>query len=378
MDDDSSTKFIESLTKFLQSLCNGYVEFNRGVELVGHIYLNIDTGEKVDYVLHEKVSKNDENSVTFVSNSFHALPKDKDTNKNLASANTYRTSNPNPSSDDDDDDILIVDQPESVPGSTNSGTIPSRGVKRAASASSDQRRASALLHRSQSGGSMRQLSPWRNRQQPGPSASASSQGMSQENLSIAEVKLEQLSSDELLSLASQVGEGSSSSQMQNRAGGVGRPDHRSYPSNDVQGQQWIKQEPTDESQGLDTGWPQSDSSNSGSNLYPVMLHQNSAAFTSSPGMPGFSSTSGSASSRHGLSHHSFPGTSGSSNPYANPMPGTSQNAGGMDPSASSARKAQIMRRYREKMKSDPVRYSKYLEKQKEYARRSYQKTKQYL
>ena len=33
MDSDSSSKFIGSLTKFLQSLCNGYVEFEDGVNL---------------------------------------------------------------------------------------------------------------------------------------------------------------------------------------------------------------------------------------------------------------------------------------------------------------------------------------------------------
>ncbi|XP_076469201.1 uncharacterized protein LOC143299684 isoform X5 [Babylonia areolata] len=322
MDDDSSTKFMESLTKFLQSLCNGYVEFQRGVELVGHIYLNIDTGEKVDYILHEKVSKNDENSVTFVSNSFHALPKEKD-KKPAASGSTPKAK---VSSDDDDDDIFIVDQSDSVLGSTNSGTIPSRGVKRTAPTSSDQRRVGAPLHHSFSRGSNQQSSQWKSRQQPG---SASSQSISQENLSIGEVKLEQISSDELLSLASQVSDGASSSQVQGRP--VGRSDHGSYSPNDAPGQQaWIKQEPMDESQrGLDTGWSQSDSSNSGSNLYPVMMHQNSAAFTSSPIVPGFSTSGPSSSSRHG---HSLPGTSGAANPYANPMPGTSQNTSGMDPS----------------------------------------------
>ncbi|XP_076469224.1 uncharacterized protein LOC143299684 isoform X8 [Babylonia areolata] len=387
MDDDSSTKFMESLTKFLQSLCNGYVEFQRGVELVGHIYLNIDTGEKVDYILHEKVSKNDENSVTFVSNSFHALPKEKD-KKPAASGSTPKAK---VSSDDDDDDIFIVDQSDSVLGSTNSGTIPSRGVKRTAPTSSDQRRVGAPLHHSFSRGSNQQSSQWKSRQQPG---SASSQSISQENLSIGEVKLEQISSDELLSLASQVSDGASSSQVQGRP--VGRSDHGSYSPNDAPGQQaWIKQEPMDESQrGLDTGWSQSDSSNSGSNLYPVMMHQNSAAFTSSPIVPGFSTSGPSSSSRHG---HSLPGTSGAANPYANPMPGTSQNTSGMDPSelwieagsyerlhsdrgggtpdfqdqspVKLSRNAEKCRRYRERIRQDPERYKDYLVKAKHRMRK---------
>ena len=77
MDFDSSSKFISSLAKFLQSLCNGYVEFDNGVEVIGHIYLNVDTGKKIDYVLNEKVCKTDQNSVTFISNSFHATPAEK-------------------------------------------------------------------------------------------------------------------------------------------------------------------------------------------------------------------------------------------------------------------------------------------------------------
>ncbi|XP_076469193.1 uncharacterized protein LOC143299684 isoform X4 [Babylonia areolata] len=378
MDDDSSTKFMESLTKFLQSLCNGYVEFQRGVELVGHIYLNIDTGEKVDYILHEKVSKNDENSVTFVSNSFHALPKEKD-KKPAASGSTPKAK---VSSDDDDDDIFIVDQSDSVLGSTNSGTIPSRGVKRTAPTSSDQRRVGAPLHHSFSRGSNQQSSQWKSRQQPG---SASSQSISQENLSIGEVKLEQISSDELLSLASQVSDGASSSQVQGRP--VGRSDHGSYSPNDAPGQQaWIKQEPMDESQrGLDTGWSQSDSSNSGSNLYPVMMHQNSAAFTSSPIVPGFSTSGPSSSSRHG---HSLPGTSGAANPYANPMPGTSQNTSGMDPSdyarhaplrppRAGDSSSEYSRKYWKRVRENPEWYARRLQTMRKRARELYAKNKEY-
>ena len=207
MDGDASTKFIGSLTKFLQSLCNGYVEFQRGVELVGHIYLSIDTGEKVDYILHEKVSKNDENSVTFVSNSFHAQPsgdQDKNkakTNRDAASKSSIRGSNETP----DDDDIMIVDQSRGVPGSTNSGSIPARGLKRGASPTSAERHS----HRRHSAGHGELPSGVANQQHPRrPSATVTSFDTShQENLNVVDLKLEQISRDELLSLASQVGDG---------------------------------------------------------------------------------------------------------------------------------------------------------------------------
>eukprot|EP00916_Digyalum_oweni_P001813 GHVL01003487.1.p1 GENE.GHVL01003487.1~~GHVL01003487.1.p1 ORF type:complete len:399 (+),score=69.71 GHVL01003487.1:85-1281(+) len=398
MDVDSSSKFIGSLTKFLQSLCNGYVEFQRGVELVGHIYLSIDTGEKVDYILHEKVSKNDENSVTFVSNSFHAQPhdiKEKEKEKASASKNTDAKSGAGASGlvdTSDDDDIMIVDQTKGVPGSTNSGTIPSRGTKRVASPSPDQRQAqrnrnigAPSLSRSP-GSNNPLLSPTRNldsRQQlGGPSATITSRDAAQENLNMADVKLEQISRDELLSLATQVGEGGSGPSQSTSS--APRPQQqRSGASAGGSGDaaSWIKQEAADDNGGgdSDTGWSQGrddSNSNSGSNLYPVMLHQNPAAY-SNPVFPGFSGSNTS-----------------SANPYANPVPGTSQDMGGLDPSANFSTQAyqqrgqatqgsqrwevfnpaasytQLspaalgMRRLRQRIKDNPQQYALYKQRQK--------------
>ena len=114
---DSSSKFIASLAKFLQSLCNGYVDFDKGVEVIGHIYLNVDsdTGKKIDYVLNEKVCKND-NSVTFISHSFHAQPAEK----------PKPPSKKEDEKEHDDADTVVMDNnAPSVPASTNVGTIGS-------------------------------------------------------------------------------------------------------------------------------------------------------------------------------------------------------------------------------------------------------------
>ena len=113
MDFDSSAKFVASLAKFLQSLCNGYVDFDKGVEVIGHIHINVDSdlGKKVDYVLNERVCKND-NSITFISNSFPAQPAEK----------------PQPPSKKQEPDKNDSEQDESgqlVPNSTNVGTIGS-------------------------------------------------------------------------------------------------------------------------------------------------------------------------------------------------------------------------------------------------------------
>ncbi|XP_076469416.1 uncharacterized protein LOC143299761 isoform X17 [Babylonia areolata] len=387
MDSDSSTKFIGSLTKFLQSLCNGYVEFQRGVELVGHIYLSIDTGEKVDYILHERVSKNDENSVTFVSNSFHALPHDKEkTPENKDNSSKFGAGSKSRRDSSDDDDIMIVDQSKRVPGSSNSGSIPVRGVKRGGSPSSSERHAQRMRGvGGPSSASNRGSSSFQqnNRQHSGASQSTSQQ----EGLNISDVKLEQISKDELMTLASQVGDGGS------------RPPHAASASHShsprSEGAMWIKQEAADDDDGggNETGWSHGrddSNSNSGSNLYPVMLHQNPAAY-SGPAFPGFPG--------HGS------GSQSATNPYADPLPGTSQDSSGLDPSVgpmserglsetsiaaggkalSLAQKdaefqrnyrLAYRRNYRLRLKQNPVLYQQYLERRKLYDRRYREKLKQ--
>ncbi|BFY97625.1 hypothetical protein BsWGS_00665 [Bradybaena similaris] len=72
MDVAVANRFISSLSKSLQALCHGCMDFDSGIEIVGYINVNIDSGSKVDYVLNEKVLKSTTNSMTFVSNSFLA------------------------------------------------------------------------------------------------------------------------------------------------------------------------------------------------------------------------------------------------------------------------------------------------------------------
>ena len=67
-----ANRFISSLSKSLQALCHGCMDFDSGIEIGGYIYVNIDNSNKVDYVLNEKVNKGANNSMTFVSNSFLA------------------------------------------------------------------------------------------------------------------------------------------------------------------------------------------------------------------------------------------------------------------------------------------------------------------
>ena len=73
--EEAASRFINALIKSVQTLCHGYLDFENGVEIIGHINLSVDRGGSLDYILKEKVCKNAENSTMFISNSFYAEPK---------------------------------------------------------------------------------------------------------------------------------------------------------------------------------------------------------------------------------------------------------------------------------------------------------------
>ena len=72
LDSTVANRFISSLSKSLQALCHGCMDFESGIEIVGYINVNVDCGNKIDYVLNEKVNRSVDNAMTFVSNSFLA------------------------------------------------------------------------------------------------------------------------------------------------------------------------------------------------------------------------------------------------------------------------------------------------------------------
>ena len=75
MDEDTASRFVSSLVKSIQALCNGYIDFSSSIEVIGHIHLNIDRNKKLDYVLTEEVSKSmSEGSTMFASHSYHSHP----------------------------------------------------------------------------------------------------------------------------------------------------------------------------------------------------------------------------------------------------------------------------------------------------------------
>ena len=76
MDNDSSNHFISSLAKYLQNLCSGCVSFEKYVLVTGHLYVTVDTGDSQEYVVNEKLCKNNGSEVNMSSNSYHHCPKD--------------------------------------------------------------------------------------------------------------------------------------------------------------------------------------------------------------------------------------------------------------------------------------------------------------
>ncbi|XP_050398007.2 uncharacterized protein LOC126815931 isoform X6 [Patella vulgata] len=75
MDPEEANKFINALVKNLQVLCHGHVNFNTSIQVIGHLYLNVDSDTNIDYIVNEKVCKNDTSSTVFVSKSYHSEPK---------------------------------------------------------------------------------------------------------------------------------------------------------------------------------------------------------------------------------------------------------------------------------------------------------------
>ncbi|ESO87870.1 hypothetical protein LOTGIDRAFT_234871 [Lottia gigantea] len=102
MDTEEANKFINSLVKNLQVLCHGHVSFDSSIQVIGHLYLNVDSQTNIDYIVNEKVCKSDNSSTMFVSKSYHSEPQKKE-KKNTEKNQTRerRSSSQSETSNDD-------------------------------------------------------------------------------------------------------------------------------------------------------------------------------------------------------------------------------------------------------------------------------------
>ncbi|PVD29683.1 hypothetical protein C0Q70_08938 [Pomacea canaliculata] len=375
MDTESSSKFIGSLSKFLQSLCNGYVNFEDGVELIGHIYLSVDTGKKIDYILNEKVCKSD-NSVTFISNSFHAQPLDK--LKTLSSKKNAEDKAPDGAGRKEEEALLL----QSGDGPTRNTQINTLGrnhgslssgqatqnrssVKRPGSPLTSrkaptppQRRPStppsqrrSQLQSASAKGSLGSPASLKNvpsspsssslDNAPSPSSRLKTNHPSTETVSgdadsdilvppniLAVAQVPDLSS--FLGATGNEGQDATAHEQ-----GLATSDDETKPDTDIT---FIKEEfiPSASScaqagsSGQSSGRSMEEQvhdSGSSSGLYPVMLHQNTAAFSSSGGFPPSFPSLGNATAT------STSTSQASTDIFANPVPGTSnQDSSSGDPS----------------------------------------------
>ncbi|XP_076460735.1 uncharacterized protein LOC143293577 isoform X29 [Babylonia areolata] len=340
MDEESSTKFMGSLTKFLQSLCNGYVEFEDGVELIGHIYLSVDagkTGKKLNYFLNEKVCKND-NSVTFISNSFHAQPEGKAKGQSGKDGEGKK-------------DDEVSETSESVPKSTNAGTVPLRTPMSSRSAPSPNQSRSGVQTGTKRPGSplSAPTPPSQRRMQSSVKSSVGSpvsktvpsspSSSSQDNIpspSPARKNRSEISqppsnqsdnasidneSDIVPSNIMTINPppdfasfiGSLTSDNQTSRDQRSPPDMK--PDTDVT---FIKEEFVSEPSSCAQTGSSGQSGRSGDDLYPVMLHQNTSVFPStSSAYPSATATS---------QHPGFPGASTSQSDPFNPQDGADPSA----------------------------------------------------
>ncbi|XP_076460714.1 uncharacterized protein LOC143293577 isoform X9 [Babylonia areolata] len=345
MDEESSTKFMGSLTKFLQSLCNGYVEFEDGVELIGHIYLSVDagkTGKKLNYFLNEKVCKND-NSVTFISNSFHAQPEGKAKGQSGKDGEGKK-------------DDEVSETSESVPKSTNAGTVPLRTPMSSRSAPSPNQSRSGVQTGTKRPGSplSAPTPPSQRRMQSSVKSSVGSpvsktvpsspSSSSQDNIpspSPARKNRSEISqppsnqsdnasidneSDIVPSNIMTINPppdfasfiGSLTSDNQTSRDQRSPPDMK--PDTDVT---FIKEEFVSEPSSCAQTGSSGQSGRSGDDLYPVMLHQNTSVFPStSSAYPSATATS---------QHPGFPGASTSQSDPFNPQDGADPSGLGFPP-----------------------------------------------
>ncbi|XP_050398176.1 uncharacterized protein LOC126816062 isoform X3 [Patella vulgata] len=96
MNSSAAENFINSLVRNLQVLCHSNVEFDDDIEVVGHLYLKVDKAKKFNYIVDEKVCKNDASSTVFVSNSYHSCNQNKtnDTDSDIHKPNQDTISSP--------------------------------------------------------------------------------------------------------------------------------------------------------------------------------------------------------------------------------------------------------------------------------------------
>ena len=121
MDEETANRFVSSLVKSIQALCNGYIEFSSSIEVIGHIHLNIDRNVKFNYVLTEEVSKSvSEGATVFASHSYHSQPPPSVSSKTANDASNRNRRKAHVTQNNDTDPLGITSLPSEVPNTSKS------------------------------------------------------------------------------------------------------------------------------------------------------------------------------------------------------------------------------------------------------------------
>ncbi|XP_050398147.1 uncharacterized protein LOC126816055 isoform X13 [Patella vulgata] len=116
MNEAAASNFINSLVRNLQVLCHSNVEFRNDIEVVGHLYLKVDKAKKFNYIVDEKVCKNDASSTMFVSNSYHSVNTAQKKKDEQQGENTSKSTSETGENTNNEQARLNPPKPDSQPG----------------------------------------------------------------------------------------------------------------------------------------------------------------------------------------------------------------------------------------------------------------------
>ena len=122
MDEETANRFVSSLVKSIQALCNGYIDFSTSIEVIGNIHLNIDHNLKFNYILTEEVSKSvSEGATVFASHSYHSQPPPSVSSKTAGDASgRNRRKSHHVTQSNETDPLGITSLPAEVPNTSKS------------------------------------------------------------------------------------------------------------------------------------------------------------------------------------------------------------------------------------------------------------------
>ena len=93
MDEVKSSKFLSSLSEFIQFLCTKYVDFEETTNLSGQFYLSVDSGEKFQFQVNEVISLTRNKHLYSNDNSYTTVNQETGNGHSYSNASSFPTVN---------------------------------------------------------------------------------------------------------------------------------------------------------------------------------------------------------------------------------------------------------------------------------------------